>query len=954
MAGRAAYFPKGGAEKTSKFTKPELPARPTEYGPVFDTEHSQLPIAGYDKDLYDQVYGGRSETGEAVVPDAPPGFDQSYLHPMLSENERLRLTLLWYHTRLIEEDDVLLAKIDTLVKGLQQAIGWDYAIAGILNESTYTRLATSHLPIARLPRREATCAHTINQELSSVFMVADMSQDWRFKQSPHVECGGLRSYAGTQLRLLADHGEEIALGSLCVASDTPQPPLSQFQQDLIVRFAELISSSITTHTRQRRLKEREHMESLLSTLENDVGLDYETNAVNVVRQMYPDAQVSLQVSRDGMLAVNGRPAFSFSEVYQSLWEDTQFIEEIIRTSNYAVLKAAQTVRAVVARCGSSDKYIVVASSNIQHVFDDFDAWYVSKSASIIGDTLQGLLLQQALEVRENFLRGMTHTLRTPLHGILGSVELLAEELASRAALDAGIDSRPDSTSPSACIATIKNSGQELMTTVNNILKHNTWTDALRPCQLEPYNLKRLERDILPEVLALLPSERLRGVSIDFRHEFMDDRCIFNTDAQMLKDCLQAIILNAIQAVLLNVVGVVSVTARTTSDISWLIIDIVDNGSGIELANHHRVFEPYEKLDSLKPGAGLGLTLSSKIATTLGGSVKLVSSALASGSHFRVEFSNPDMSALTESSASAMPTLDNLPRRFSDVSSGDTRNHFMDHVTGYLSKNGFERSAIADAGLIITDKNSKEFIAEIRNSNPNAPVVNCQPGHNVNPSEELPSLITMTGPVHTQRLDEILHRADQLYQNLSREMAKKKLKEIGTVYSHCESVAEAPPPSPDVLTMARLSLDSDTAPSTPRNTTSPLKALLVDDNLINLRVLQMFCHKRQIPYITAEDGDKAYQQYKRAVEASEPFTLVLMDLQMPHCDGIQATAAIRAYEAQRGLEGCSIFMVTGQDSAKDKAGSRGAGADEFLVKPVGPRELDKHISHYFKHYKAARQ
>jgi hypothetical protein len=54
-----------------------------------------------------------------------------------------------------------------------------------------------------------------------------MSVDPRFRASPHVAIGGLKMYAGTSLRSHTDDGEEFALGSLCVASNTVGPKLAQ-------------------------------------------------------------------------------------------------------------------------------------------------------------------------------------------------------------------------------------------------------------------------------------------------------------------------------------------------------------------------------------------------------------------------------------------------------------------------------------------------------------------------------------------------------------------------------------------------------------------------------------------------------------------------------------------------------------------------------------------------------
>lgn len=952
-AGLVPYFPRNETEDSPSI-KTTLPRRPSVVGPVYDTAYSKEPLQAFDEWLHCQSYGGISPTGEAEEPPLPPAFKTRYLFPTLARNERLRLTLLWYHCRLIDRDEQLLAKIDTLVKGVQKAIGWEYAIAGVLNESTYTRLAVANLPIARLPRRESTCAHTINQNPSSVFMVTDMTKDWRLQHSPHVEFGGLRSYAGTQLRLMADDGDEIALGSLCVASNTPQPPLSQDQRDFLVRFAELISSTIAIHTRQRRLKDREKMAEFLVTLQSNVGAaDFESAAIELIQQAYPQAQVSLQASADSNVTVEGRPGVSVSEVHEGLWEDTEFIEHAISTSNFEELRSGQTVRAVIARCGSSDKYIVVSSHDVHYVFDDFDAWFVLRSASIIADTLQSRLLQQALVARETFLRGITHQLRTPIHGILGSAELLVEELAARKLLIArrgSIDLDTISTSPAACIATIRNSGRELMTTVNNILKHNAWASGLRRCRPNSYDLYDLEGDILPDILSLVPQERLEGLLIEFQHELAGGKNIFTTDAHLLKDCLQAIILNAIYSVWGVASGVVSVTVRSTPDLTKLMFDIVDNGCGIDDSNKTRIFEPYEKVDSHKPGAGLGLTLASKIAHTMNGTVRLVSSELGSGSHFRAEFQDPKLDPTVDSPPPPPLSLGYLTRTYHDIRNGGLFDHFVDHVAKYLDKNGFQRGEVADAAIVVTNIGVQKIMSQLQAFNSKAIIISCGPAGALEVALSVPSLIAVTGPLHAAKLDRILQQADELYKSLF-ELAVGK--QVNGSDDHASNGNEPAPPAvtPSVITrLVEVAVVDKLVAARPLNSLK-IEALLVDDNPINLRMLQMFCHKRKIPYVTAEDGNKAIEQFAKAAEAKSPITLVLMDLQMPHCDGIQATAAIRSYEKEQGLEKSCILMVTGQDSEKDETESRRAGADEFLVKPVGPRHLDKHIGLYFRSYQS---
>ncbi|KAI0440578.1 hypothetical protein F4803DRAFT_552963 [Xylaria telfairii] len=933
------YFPRSGSKHASKLLLQELPAPPRTIGPVFDTAHCKKPLPVFDQKAHDQHYHGPSESGEAFPPPSPVDFPDRYLVPTLARNERLRLTLLWYHTRQIEKDERLLAEIDTLVRSTQKIIGWEYAIAGILNESTYRRLAAVNLPLAVLPRRESTCSHTINQGLDSVFMVLDMSKDWRFRHSPHSEIGGLRSYAGAPLRLMTDDGIEIPLGSLCVASDTPQKPLGKAQRECLVSFSELISTAIASHTRQRRLKKRQDMTESLSVLASTIDAeDYEETAIHGIQQVYPDAHVSLQDTIDGRVPVKGRSAIRLSDVEGGLWEDTALIDQAIMSSNFDELQPDQTVRAVIARCGSSDKYVVVSGLDIHHVFDDFDAWFISKAAAVIADTLQNRLLRQALAAKETFLRGITHQLRTPIHGVLSATELLVEELNIRGLLSQK-DANATSISPAACIGTIRNSGQELMRTVNSILKYNTWADASCCKSHSPYDLSRLEGDILPEALSHIQQDHLRGTSIEFRNELSHSRPLM-TDSDLLKDCLREILLNAIQSVARRPSGTVTFTMRNENE-TKLIFDIVDNGVGLERKDQSSIFKPFYRVDSFKLGAGLGLTVAKDIAAGLQGTVELVSSSPGVGSHFRVEFRHPVFDVPRDDGLALGITLHHLPRTYNWMVPGTNHTHFADHVTRYLELNKFQKQISSNVGLVFTDSDAKE----LRDTYPSAVIVVFGGAETDAENRQGPGIYAADGPLHTETLKTMLLQADILYRELAEETLRRNLTNPELQVNGIR--VDGAQPTTQIAAFSA----ADNPPGQPDLNSQPIKALLVDDNPINLRILQMYCSKRKIPYATAEDGNLAIKQFIKGIEANDPFTLVLMDLQMPNCDGIEATRAIRAYEKENAVCNRSfIFMVTGQDWGKDKVASQDAGTDVFLIKPVSPKILDKNIANFFTTYR----
>ncbi len=151
-----------------------------------------------------------------------------------------------------------------------------------------------------------------------------MANDWRFEKSPHVEQGGLRAYAGVPLRFETEFGEHVAFGSLCVASNSPQEPLSNLVQQSLARLADWIVTDIVQSARLRRQRERRRMLELLSRSQQQCEdhMDMEEAIPRMLEDVYPNTQVSINQITDNQITLDGGTSFSTSELEQGLWEDT--------------------------------------------------------------------------------------------------------------------------------------------------------------------------------------------------------------------------------------------------------------------------------------------------------------------------------------------------------------------------------------------------------------------------------------------------------------------------------------------------------------------------------------------------------------------------------------------------------------------------------------------------------
>ena len=119
---------------------------------------------------------------------------------------------------------------------------------------------------------------------------------------------------------------------------------------------------------------------------------------------------------------------------------------------------------------------------------------------------------------------------------------------------------------------------------------------------------------------------------------------------------------------------------------------------------------------------------------------------------------------------------------------------------------------------------------------------------------------------------------------------------------------------------------------------PKRILLAEDNLINQKVATYTLKNLGCSFKIASNGLQALDLYK-----SEPFDIILMDIQMPEMDGLEATQAIREYEQAKGIvPGVTIIALTANalKEAIDEYLSKGMNG--FLPKPFNPDELQNLI------------
>ena len=117
------------------------------------------------------------------------------------------------------------------------------------------------------------------------------------------------------------------------------------------------------------------------------------------------------------------------------------------------------------------------------------------------------------------------------------------------------------------------------------------------------------------------------------------------------------------------------------------------------------------------------------------------------------------------------------------------------------------------------------------------------------------------------------------------------------------------------------------PSAPTAPARPLHVLLAEDHPINQKLASLLLAKMGHTCVLAEDGEQALRQL-----ASQPFDLVLMDVMMPHMDGLTALTRLRETEAGTGHR-TPVLMVTAHAMTGDRERFLAAGADGYVSKPI---------------------
>ena len=500
-------------------------------------------------------------------------------------------------------------------------------------------------------------------------------------------------------------------------------------------------------------------------------------------------------------------------------------------------------------------------------------------------------LKQASKAKDDFLASMSHELRTPLNSILGLSEALLEGVY-------GELNREQVQS----IKHLELSGQHLLTLISDILD----ISKIRAGGLK-LNLVEVDVESVcsQAIQQLKPEMKRKRLAFSFAIE--GDVYSLNADERWFKQMLMNLLSNAVKftpagkKVGLNVIG--------DPDQGKLRVTIWDEGIGIRQEDQEKLFQSFVQLDTslarAYQGTGLGLSIVSSVMALHRGSVS-VESAFGQGSRFHLDFPwTPVVNPLTQMELTPPPLNLNRVLLIEDSEID------AEKVKRYLSEIGTEvfwdptgAMALEEArrvkpeiillDLHLPESSGWDVLKRLKEDplTANIPVVICSV------LEQDEGRIT----------DDLLH--DYLVKPLTRQALRRALR----------TTLNAPIQRALVIQ--------------PTESAAKKTVLIVDDNLSNIQLVHDYLKRKGYIILTAEDGHQAVQ-ITRALRPD----LILMDVQMPHMDGLEATGHIKGDPM---VSETPIFALTALAMPGDRERCLDAGMDDYFTKPVSLRGLYKKI------------
>ncbi|MBD3839878.1 MAG: response regulator, partial [Epsilonproteobacteria bacterium] len=482
---------------------------------------------------------------------------------------------------------------------------------------------------------------------------------------------------------------------------------------------------------------------------------------------------------------------------------------------------------------------------------------------------------------------MSHEIRTPLNGIVGFTELLK--------------STEINNEQREFIAIIEKSSENLLSIINNILdlsKIESNKIDIEEFVFDP--IKEFENSI--ETYAVKASEK--NISLNLFIDPAIDKKVIG-DAVKINEVLINLMSNAIKFT--DFGGKINVEIKKLKDFdnkTELYFSIEDNGIGMTKEQQLNVFAAFAQADvsitRKYGGTGLGLTISSKYLELMNSELKLTSEK-EKGTKFY--FTLTLEQTLDKTELSLMPPfVDFVVARAYEVVPTILDNNLTNYLEYYKVETQ-RFSTPADIKTLSSKEKIKSIWIDIDNSNED--IINS--------------------------LNKITNKHITLLSSFANRSKTEALK-----VNNAKIIYKPITPTKIVNALSSINMDNDS-----KQVISPTfqdihfegTVLVAEDNFINQKLIKQILLGHSLKVEIANNGLEAFEKVR-----GKRYDLILMDVQMPVMDGVEATHEIINYEIEEDIPHTPIIALTANALKGDRERFIKEGLDEYLSKPVNNNEL----------------